>query len=506
MTVVGVYPAQALASSRRLFDALELAFPVRFAPWGGTPGAQAMLVAGPALADATAPGVPTLMLVGDARHRREDVTIKAVPAVDRRLHALTLPGEATSGKLEVGEGDQVLAAGPGGAAWTRAGDTDRVRAALPVLKLGEVLRQALVPKRALALVTIVEFLRRLTAGGSHEPAPLRAAFLFDDPNLRWRSYGYIDYAELVRHADEHGYHAAMAMVPLDASRPHQWSVQLFRERPDRLSLVIHGNNHEKLELLSQRDPGAALALGAQALRRVARFSATSGVHVGRVMVPPHGMCSQTMVRALGRLPFTALCAIHPFPWHGTPPGDQLLAGWEPAAFPEGCAVIPRLPLWCNEADIALRAYVDQPIVLYGHHQDVADGLDVLAAAAARVNRMGPVEWMGPEAIALSNAALKWDGDAVSVRAFANRLSLPAHAATVAVEDPGGEFIGWSLGRDPQVHAFGEPVAAVGGELWLRAESEVDPADVPSPPLKVWPKLRRIATESRDRLAPLRRSS
>jgi hypothetical protein len=357
------------------------------------------------------------------------------------------------------------------------------------------------------VIALVEFLRRLTAGQTYEPPPLRAAFLFDDPNLRWRSYGFIDYARLVRHADDHGYHAAMAMVPLDASRAHRSPARIFRARPDRLSLVIHGNNHEKGELLSQRDPGAALALGAQALRRVSRFTAASGLHVGRVMVPPHGMCSRAMVRALGRLPYWALCAIHPFPWDGTPPGDRLLAGWEPASFPDGCAVIPRLPLWCSELEIALRAYIDQPIVLYGHHQDVANGLDVLARAAGRVNRLGSVQWISPEEIALTNAAVRWDGDAVAVRPYANRLKLPAGAKRVTVDAPGGDFAGWTLGAETHVRPFGE-LAVVNGhtpELRLRVRDEVDPLVVPSPPRKVWPKLRRIATESRDRLAPLRRS-
>ena len=95
----------------------------------------------------------------------------------------------------------------------------RVRAVLPVLKPDEVLRDALVPDRAFALVGLVQFLRELV-GERWQAPPLRAAIIFDDPNLRRPSYGYIDYRGLAAHADTHGYHAAMAMIPRDARRPH----------------------------------------------------------------------------------------------------------------------------------------------------------------------------------------------------------------------------------------------------------------------------------------------
>ena len=49
---------------------------------------------------------------------------------------------------------------------------------------------------------------------------LAAAFLVDDPNLHWTSYGHLSYPEIVRHANEHDYHVAMAMVPIDTGAAH----------------------------------------------------------------------------------------------------------------------------------------------------------------------------------------------------------------------------------------------------------------------------------------------
>ena len=491
--LVGVRPASAVAASRRLFDALELAFPVRFEPWREDARFDALLVADSADVD-----VPAVMFAGGTLRTK---TVRIHDGVDARLRGLELA--CGIGGAEARDGEAVLASTERGAVWTRAEVTDRVQTALPALAPGEVLRDAFRDDRVLGVVAIVELLRALTA---HVAPPLRATMLFDDPNLRWRSYGYINYTDLVRHADEHGYHSSMAMIPLDAWRPHPSAVAVFRERPDRLSLAMHGNDHRIEELFGQHDPTAALALGAQALRRVARFEAASGLHVGRVMVPPHGMCSSTMARALGRLGFAALASIHPFPWAITPPEDELLAGWGPATFAEGCPVIPRVLFDATDAEVALRAYMDHPIVLYGHHDDLADGLDVLAAAAARVNRLGDVRWMAPEEIAHSNVAIRRDGDALSVRPFAQRVRV-GRATTLSVESPSEAHAGWSVGSGAELHPFGVPVD-VGGEpveIRLRARNEVDPASVPAPALSVWPRLRRIATESRDRLAPLRRS-
>jgi hypothetical protein len=168
-------------------------------------------------------------------------------------------------------------------------------------------------------------------------------------------------------------------------------------------------------------------------------------------------------------------------------------------------VIPRVLFTQPEVDLVLRAYMDNPIVLYGHHEDLADGLDVLATAARHVNRLGDVEWVSPEALVLGNVAWRRDGDVLHVRPYARRVQLSEGAPTLTVEAPCAGLDGWSLGSRAEVHSFGVPVAAGPGplEIRLRSSGEVDPAPVPAPPRSVWPHARRIATEARDRLMPLR---
>ncbi len=145
------------------------------------------------------------------------------------------------------------------------------------------------------------------------------------------------------------------------------------------------------------------------------------------------------------------------------------------------------------------------MVLYGHHEDLADGLDVLAAAAARVNRLGDVAWMSPEAIALGNMAQRRSGDSLFVRPYARRVRVEEGAAVVTVDAPCDGLTGWSFGSQAEVHSFGVPVPTGDApfDIRLRSHEELDPAPVPAPPMSVWPHLRRLATETRDRLTPLR---
>jgi hypothetical protein len=522
-TVVAVRPAHVHAQRSRLLAALEAAFPVRFVPWAdGGAGADGVLAFAQdgAPADREIAGLPTFVAYESATAEPEPaaraVRLGDGDAVDPTVRDVVLHDRLVGPALDPGA--DVLALADDGPAWTRtrggAAVLHRVRAVLPELAQDEVL-YALLSRRAIASVALVHFLREIIDGGLPQRRPLRAAFVFDDPNLRWRSYGFIDYRRLVAHADEHGYHVAMAMIPLDAGRVHRPTAALFTERADRLSLVVHGNDHVRHELLGPAERDTALTLAAQALGRIERFERRSGVSVDRIMMPPHGRCSEAMAHALAAVGFDALCAIHPLPWTAEPPTEPPLAAWRPADFVGGCAVIPRTPLTSTQADLALRAFLDHPLVVYGHHEDVASGLEPLAEVAAMVNRLGDVRWMSVGEIGTTNFDARTVGDTLRVRAYSGRITVaattvPTSAITVDAPLEAGDasaLLGWSLDGGA-VHAFGEAVAVAPApgqsfELRLHPAGAVDPAAVAVPRWSPWPKLRRTGTELRDRALPLR---
>ena len=512
--IIAVTPARALTLRPRLFASLSEAFPVSFTDQPGDPQVEGHLVFAPDVSRADAPALPLPTLIvadadaGSGESAREAIELTASAAIDSRVRGLTLHDRPAGRPLEAG--GEPLATAAGQVVWARDAGVDRVRSVLPELEDGQVL-YALLSQRAIAAVALIEFLRGCIGDRAWRPPGLRASFVFDDPNLRWRTYGHIDYRDLAAHADAHGYHAVMAMIPLDATFPHRPTVALFAERADRLSLVFHGNDHLRAELLEPIDDDVALAMAAQAIRRVARFEHRYGLAVDRIMMPPHGRCSRTMARALGAVGFDALCAIHPAPWTEERPASPPLVAWNPSEFVDGCAVIPRDALSSTDADLGLRAYLDHPVVVYGHHEDVADGLDCLADAARRVNRLGDVRWTSVGEIALTNFLHRTVDGQVQVRPYSRRIrfDVPVDADAVVVEAPRAtgdalELTGWSVGSGP-VLPFGTPHALPAGthEILLRGGVEVDPLTVAAPSLGAWPRVRRAATELRDRAAAVR---
>lgn len=518
-TAVAVTPAAALRSRPRLFAALEQAFPVRFHAGESESAASIHFCDNPegTGTDCQRDGAGPRLLVGDnpgSGARSQTVAFAACGPLDQRLRGLAIADPLDGPSLDSVGDDDVLAVAAGHATWTRScgpGHIERVGSALPELGADEALRDLLL-LRPLATAALVSFLRTIASDGAFTPPEPRAAFLFDDPNLRWRSYGFIDFGRLLEHADEHGYHAAMAMIPLDAGRQHRATVELFRRRGDRLSLVMHGNNHLSQELLRPEDDSEALMIAAQALRRAVDFEARHNLRMDRVMTPPHGMCSANSTRALASLGYDALCAIHPLPWREQAPPERPLSGWDPAEFADGCAVIPRLPLGTAASELALRAFLGQPLVIYGHHGDLADGLEPLAETAAAVNALGDVRWSSLGEIATANSATRRDGPLLRVRPYSHRLRLaiPEGVDSVAVEQPRGDterLGGWSLnGSAPR--PFGTVAELEPGiaKIRLQPTMPVDPAEVPPPTgRRIWPVVRRTATETRDRLRPLLRT-
>lgn len=504
-----VRPAGAIAARPRLFDALETLFPVRFVATAQSVTAGLVeLVDGDPDARLSADDsllVPRLRFRSSPTPRRTSVLLRDTPGVDRRLRRVELSVRSAP-PLEVSGTYEILATSEHGVVWARRqGPTPdhAVADSLQELRKDEVLRDALYGAGGLSVIALIQFLRELCAPTDFQPPPLRATIVFDDPNLRQGTYGFIDYRQLVTHADEHNYHAVMAMIPRDARSADPATARLFAQRRDRVSVAFHGNDHIKRELLTD-DRRLALRLSAQALDRIERFERATGVCVDRVMTPPHGLCSETVSDALAALGFEALSAIHPQPWSGRPPGDHLTSGWGPATFAGPLAVITRFPLTFSRTETALRAFMDGVLVFYGHHDDVAAGPDLLEEAAARANGLGELEWTSLGAIARSNYAIRREGDTIVLRPYSGRICVPVStgATRVVVEQPGppaGRLAGWSIDGGPVID-FGRPITCEAGRLdiRLRHQHELDRGAIRHSGPQPWAAARRAAAEFRDR--------
>lgn len=528
---VGVAPAQALAQRTRLFAALEAALPVRFDGRSvGEPGdLDALLAFGEPAEPLTADSgshLPALTLCRPESAKGGSPTplsLAASPHLDQCLRGATLPDAHLADALRagtgiaVGPGSEVLASSGGTPAWARAGRLHRALLAPAELAPEEALRERLCDTRSAALLPLLHFLRELTAPLRWQAPRQRACFLFDDPNLHWPSYGFVKLGQLASHAREHGYHAALATVPLDTWFTHPAALRALAESGGTLSLAVHGNDHNGGELGRLRDEEEAIATAAQALRRLHSFERRTGATVERVMVPPHEECSEATVRALLRCGFAAISMTRPFPWLALPPrtwlarpeGADALVGWRPADFTAGLPLLIRHPIaQRSPAEMALRAYLGQPLVLYGHHDDLLGGPEVLAEAAAEVNRLGPTSWRSLGEIAAGNYETRRAGEALGVRMLSRtaRVEIPHDLESLSVTVPPT-----LEPRDCQLFLDGRParldearpvVPGSSVEIELRVENAIDATAVPAPRRQPLAIARRLGAESRDRLVPL----
>jgi hypothetical protein len=509
-------PAAELDRHRRLFSALEAAFAVRFVAPADEEDVAGVVIVGAgaqrSIEEISSQGRAILAFEAPAEVGDEvcEVALLRHPGVDRRLRGTALGEQLVGPPMASEEGHEPLAIRGGRPIWTcrfGPGRVDRIAAPVPALDEGMTLVGLLHSRHALGLIALVQFVRSLEADPWTKPR-LRCAFVIDDPNLRRDRYGYVNYRELVAHADRHGYHIAMAMIPLDARRWSDSAVELFRARRDRVSLVMHGNDHFGPELANTDEFRSALAMSTQASRRIAWFESKTGLTVDRVMMPPHEAWSRASARAIGAVGYAALCAWQPSPTTENGAGRDVLAGWMPASFVEGCAVVPRFPWRLTRTAIALRAFLDQPLILYGHHNDLASGLDPLASAAALVNSVDDVQWSPIGDIVYGSHELQIADGAIAVRPWSRslRVQLPEGCGELTVVEPLGPrphgLDGWTVSdEDQSLHAFGDHVPVSGPDVSIRLHSEwsTDARDVATRSRSVRAIVRRRFTEARDRL-------
>jgi hypothetical protein len=427
-----------------------------------------------------------------------------------------------SAPLSVEPGDEILGESGGVPFWSccRVEDVrfDILAVPPPEKSHSDCLADHFSRERFIGLLPLLHFLRDLTQELAWVRPPLRACLMFDDPNLHWGSYGFVNFKAISEHARQHHYHVAFATIPFDAWGSSQAVVSLFLGHPRELSLLIHGNNHTHCEFGEGTSEAEQRQLVAQALRRMDRFEKKAGVSISRVMAAPHGACSERAGEAMRRLGFEAACVSR-----GSLLKSNPHTTWAPSfglniveKLGGGLPVIPRFRLSCDCASqVLFSAYLGQPIIPVGHHQDLADGLGLLEDAARAINQLGPVVWSDMKGIARTNYSTRRIGGGLQVRMHARRIHVPVDEGVTDmsfVSNCGGadeiEVMPNTVCRpardwirlDPV-----NPVIDVSGmtaiDVRLKPADAILPGEVSAPHYRLWPVVRRLMKESYDRVQP-----
>jgi hypothetical protein len=384
----------------------------------------------------------------------------------------------------------------------------------PPLNDRECLFSHLSARRLVSLLPLVLFVRGLECDDGWIGPPLQATFMFDDPNLHWPSYGFINYEEMVREAVADNYHVSLATIPLDSWFVHEKTKQLFVRHRTRLSLLYHGNDHVSNELARPKSSPAMRKLLVRAGQRIKRMEGRTGLDVARVMAPPHGACSELALREMARVGFEAACVSRgSLLYHNPDAHWTRTIGFGPCDQIVGLPVIPRFGLSRNcYNDILIAAVLGQPIIPMTHHQALSEGYGVLAEIASFVNSLGDIAWRDMKSIARSLYSHRRDEDLLQIRMWSNRvrIAVPDGIAHVQVAssicDDGR---GSSSVRENSKGSTWSPIPTEGlipvrpGDVIEIASGATEHPCVGTKRhrLRLVPAVRRLLTEGRDRMLP-----
>lgn len=425
MKVIGLVTLSIPPPGMRLFDWLAGVFSVRFQSCrpGRWEGLDAVIFVGEEVADNHAVaglGLPSLKMTGQIEEPIQQTTAQVqfstsgmVPKIFQgRLLEQEELGLVQPLKLE--EGDSVLATISGQPVWAvrQIGGcrTDSVGLSLPKFDEARSLFHYFEGFNFFRLLPLIDFLHRLTGQDQWSSPQLQACFMFDDPNLHSSGYGWLDYRKLAAHAGTHGYHVAMATIPLDTWYTNRKSAAIYKDHKDRLSLLFHGNDHVSNELARFGSEERSLRGLAKALRKIAKWERSYSIQVSRVMAPPHGACSKESLRAMACLGFEAATTAY-----GALCLSNLQKTWAKQIglrvtdVIAGLPIIPRFRFKHGNRFALLAAYLNQPIIPFGHHQDVAGGFGVLEDLVHFINSLGRVRWTDMGGVCRSNYLVRREG-------------------------------------------------------------------------------------------------
>jgi hypothetical protein len=281
-----------------------------------------------------------------------------------------------------------------------------------------------------SLVPFVMFVRYVFKEACWHPTCIPSATLIvDDPPL-WPRYGFVDFERLLNLMDEYEFHTTIAFIPYYWNREKPAAVRLFMQRPDRLSLCYHGNNHTADEFAS-RDTTVLMAEVATAVTRMDSLAARAGLRCEKVMVFPQGSFSREALHVLRSGNFAAAVNSAHAPREEYVP-LRLRDVMQPSVmrysgFP---LFLRRYPSQWTPEEVAFHVLFGRPILLVEHHEAFREPRPLIDAISM-IHRTAPgVRWRSVGS-ALQDAMLQRRAatDVWQVRLFAGtvRLSNPSDA-------------------------------------------------------------------------------
>jgi len=255
------------------------------------------------------------------------------------------------------------------------------------------------------------------------PREAYASIIIDDPLLR-KSYGFLNFESLLRLAQQHNFHAAIAFIPHNFRRNSSRITRMFRENVARLSICFHGNDHIEAEFAATDLVLLNTLLGIAEDRMNLHYQMT-GLACDRVMVFPQGNFSIEAMKVLKSHNFYA--AVNTVP-HPAQRSVRLTIGElaQPAVLRyEGFPLFIRKPIRQTEShDIAFNLFFGRPVLIVEHHE-IFQRPESLVEIAARINSVAPeIHWSNLATVVSSSILTRMAPDGTHhVRAYSGTIKV-----------------------------------------------------------------------------------
>jgi hypothetical protein len=220
-----------------------------------------------------------------------------------------------------------------------------------------------------------------------------ANFMIDDPLIR-KQYGFLNYRRLLDAMDTAGFATSIAFIPWNCRRTDPATAELFRSRPDKLSIVIHGCDHTAREFGVQEEAYVTQKINL-AIDRMEYHRRVTGLPFARVMIFPQGVFSTAAMKALSAT--NCLAAVNSTALPASNPDitvslrDLLeVAVLNYEGFP---LFVRRYPRYLS--DCALDLFLGKPLLLVEHHGYFRRGYDEIASFVSGINALDEdISWHG----------------------------------------------------------------------------------------------------------------
>jgi hypothetical protein len=234
-------------------------------------------------------------------------------------------------------------------------------------------------------VPLVSYIRWAFPQSSWHAPETNACLVIDDPLLK-PTHGFVDFQELLSLMKRHNFSTNIAFIPWNWRRSAPAVVRLFRENPELFSLSVHGCDHTRAEFGS---PGQQRLYwkARQALERMDRHEAITGISHDPVMVFPQGVFSEAAMSALKRTNLIASVNNDIISADPHPRAITISDVWEIAVMRYTFPLFTRRYPWEGIENFAFDALLGKPAIAVIHHDYCSDHCGRLVNFIQQVNAL-----------------------------------------------------------------------------------------------------------------------